>query len=170
MEGIQNGTVEEFRARIARFRQTYVDDWDVWLGTAAEARPYQLGVTLRKWQACRPNRMRRTRPEAKHDPPYLEDLVARSEQYVQALQAFEMRLAQSFSEEACAALRALWGIFRHLSYEGAAHGGLAGAVGVSKAVLLLSDGRVGPAFDSRVRGVFPHVKSDSSRSVPSGRI
>ena len=43
-------------------------------------------------------------------------------------------------------------ILSKLSYQGRARSGLAGVVGISKAVLLLSDGRVGPAFDSQVRG------------------
>ena len=53
--------------------------------------------------------------------------------------------------EACEALRAMWTVFEQLSYQGKARNGLTGVVGISKAVMLLTDGRVGPAFDSQVR-------------------
>ena len=152
MPGIGGNNIQEFQARIARFDQAYVVDWNTWLGTAAINRPHQLGVVLRKWQACRPNRMRRTQSVGGHNPPYLEHLVAQSVPYIQALQTFDIRLAASFSQQACAALRALWEIFEQLSFQGRARSGLAGVVGISKAVLLLSDGGVGPAFDSQVRG------------------
>lgn len=95
--------------------------------------------------------MRRTQAVGGHNPPYLEHLVAHSAPYIQTLQAFDIRLAASFTQQACAALSALWEIFEQLSYQGRARTGLAGIVGISKAVLLLSDGRVGPAFDSQVR-------------------
>ncbi len=49
------------------------------------------------------------------------------------------------------ALEQLWSIFQNLSYHGRSRHGLAGVVGVSKAVLLLTEGRIGPAFDSQVR-------------------
>jgi hypothetical protein len=152
MTGIAGDSVTDLRARFARFDTRYVTDWNTWLGTPAQERPYILGAILRRWQACRPNCMRRTRAEQRHDPPYLEDLVAESEQQIGELLAFDIRSAASFTPTARAALRGLWEVFQHLSYQGRARGGLAGVVGISKAVMLLSDGRVGPAFDSRVRG------------------
>ncbi|MGH9202034.1 MAG: hypothetical protein ACRD2A_12465, partial [Vicinamibacterales bacterium] len=44
------------------------------------------------------------------------------------------------------ALTALWAIFSRLPTAG-----LASCVGITKAILLLTDGRIGPAFDSQVR-------------------
>ena len=152
MPGIRNNTIREFRERIARFDRAYVNDWDAWLRTLALNRPHQLGVVLRRWQACRPNRMRRTQAVDAHDPPYLEQLIDESATHLYSLRAFDIRLASSFTQTAYSALVALWGIFEQLSYQGKVRGGLAGGVGISKAVLLLSDGRVGPAFDSQVRG------------------
>ena len=152
MPGISDLTIEEFQERVNRFAQQYVDDWNCWLNTQPNARPRQIGTILRRWQACRPNRMRRTQAENSHEAPYLEDLVNHATQYIQALQNFDIRDIASFTNQSCAALAELWNIFQNLSYHGRARNGLAGIVGISKAVLLLTDGRVGPAFDSEVRG------------------
>jgi hypothetical protein len=152
MPGIANLTIEEFQDRVNRFAAQYVDDWNCWLNTQPNARSRQLGIVLRRWQACRPNRMRRTQAENQHNAPYLEDLINQAAQHLQALQNFDVRDNASFSNQNCAALTELWNIFQDLSYHGRARNGLAGIVGISKAVLLLTDGRVGPAFDSEVRG------------------
>lgn len=151
MPGIAHLTVEEFQERINRFAQQYVDDWNGWLNAQPNARAEQLGVILRRWQACRPNRMRRTQAENLHGAPYLEDLINQAAQHLQALQNFDIRNNASFSPQNCGSLIQLWDIFQNLSYYGRARNGLAGVVGISKAILLLTNGRVGPAFDSEVR-------------------
>ena len=151
MPGIANITVEDFQNRIDRFDQSYVADWNRWIAVQPNQRATQFGAVLRRWQACRPNRMRRTREEQLHDEPYLEDLINSSGQYLYALQEFDIRLQTSFTQQASDSLVQLWGIFQNLSYHGRARSGLAGIVGISKAVLLLTEGRVGPAFDSEVR-------------------
>ena len=145
--------VGRFRDRILRFDESYVEDWQSWVSALQSQRDVagNLGRVLRKWQACRPNRMRRAKGETKHDPPYLEDLVADANPSVQALRDFDVRLLASFTQQAQEALEQLWDIFQDLSYQGPSRSGLAGAVGISKAVLLLTEGRVGPAFDSEVR-------------------
>jgi len=153
MPGIANLDVVRFQDRILRFDQSYVGDWQAWVNVLQSQRDVasNLGRVLRKWQACRPNRMRRSRAEAEHDPPYLEDLIAQANPSIRALRDFDMRLLASFTQQAQEALDQLWGIFRNLSYKGRSRNGLAGVVGISKAVLLLTEGRVGPAFDSEVR-------------------
>lgn len=151
MPGIANSNVEQFQERINRFNQQYVDDWNNWLNAQPNARAAHLGAVLRRWQACRPNRMRRTQAENQHDAPYLEDLIAQAAQHLQVLQNFDIRDNASFTAQNCDALVQLWNIFQGLSYHGRARNGLAGIVGISKAILLLTDGRVGPAFDSEVR-------------------
>jgi hypothetical protein len=152
MSGIHNVTIQEFQERISNFNETYVKDWNTWLNTTEENRPFQLGVILRKWQACRPNRMRRVQAESEHDPPYIEDLVENASSHTEMLQCFDIRLATSFTQEVSIALHCMWDIFEQLCFQGIANAGHASIVGISKAVLLLSNGRVGPAFDSNVRG------------------
>jgi len=152
MPGIANLTVEEFQERINRFDQKYVRDWNSWLNTQENARATRFGNILRKWQACRPNRMRRIRTENQHDAPYLEDLIAHAAPHLRILRDFDIRENISFTKTNCDSLEALWCIFRDLSYQGRARNGQAGIVAISKAALLLTDGGIGPAFDSKVRG------------------
>ena len=151
MPGIAPLNVQKFQALINRFDQRYVLDWTNWLNTQSNARVGQLGVILRRWQACRPNRMRRTQAEKKHTPPYLDCLVVQAKPHLLHLQNFDIRSNVAFTQQHCVSLTHLWKIFQDLSYSGRPRNGLAGVVGISKAVLLLSDGRVGPAFDSQVR-------------------
>jgi hypothetical protein len=153
MPGICDLNVKTFRQRLAAVRQSYIDDWQRWLETveSREERAAEFGATLRRWQACRPNRMRRCRSEAEHRGPYLEDLIDRARPDLQTLDDFDIRQPGSFTPPAQRALRRLWEVFRGLSFGGRTSDALTGAVGISKAVLLLTEGRVGPAFDSSVR-------------------
>ncbi len=151
--GIANFTTQELQNRVNGFRRNYMDDWNNWLevGGPPHQRTVMFGAILRRWNACRPNSMRRTREEQLHYEPYLDDLLNKASPFLLALQGFDIRLPASFTRQACDSLLQLWSIFQCLSYRGRARGGAAGVVGISKAVLLLTEGRVGPAFDSRVR-------------------
>ena len=131
MAGIKNLTVKEFEARINRFDGTYVHDWDSWLKVPPEQQAARFGLVLRKWQACRPNRMRRTRSEQIHEPPYLEDLIAEANHYLRILDNFVLHLSESFSRDKTHALSELWRIFQHLPYQGRALNGLASVTGIS---------------------------------------
>jgi hypothetical protein len=152
MPRIANITVNNFQDRINRFKQRYVNDWNGWITVQPDRRTaQQFGIILRKWQACRPNRMRRAQADTRYDGPYLDTLINNSAQCLLALQDFDIRLQASFTPQACDSLVQLWDVFQNLSYYGRAREGRAGVVGISKAVLLLTEGRVGPAFDSTVR-------------------
>lgn len=151
MQGISNLTVREFQARILRFDQRYVVDWTLWLERQPHETAELFGMILRKWQACRPNLMRRTRRENLHTGPYLECLIEEASPYIHALQEFDIRSEATFTLQMHDACTQLWAIFRNLSYAGRSREGLSGIVGISKAVLLLTNGRIGPAFDSQVR-------------------
>jgi hypothetical protein len=153
MPGIAHLDARAFHDRILRMRDGYVQDWQVWMDTlhSQEDVAWLLGRTLRKWQACRPNRMRRTASEATHDPPFLEDLIAEAHPFVLVLQSFDLRHHSSFTPSTKDALAQLWHTFEKLSHQGRANNARTGIVGISKAVMLLTEGRVGPAFDSTVR-------------------
>jgi len=116
--GIANLDVGRFRDRILRFDESYAGDWQSWVDTLQSKNDVarNLGRVLRKWQACRPNRMRRPKSERSHDPPYLEDLIADADRSVQTLQDFDLRLLTSFTQHAQGALEQLWDIFQNLSY------------------------------------------------------
>ena len=104
MPGIANLNVEEFQERVNRFAMQYVVDWNNWLNTQPDARAAQLGVVLRRWQACRPNRMRRTQAENRHDAPYLDNLITQADQHLQVLQDFDIREDASFTPQNCGSL------------------------------------------------------------------
>lgn len=163
MPGIALDTIADFQNRVITFNAGYIHDWNHWLGVTGLRRPIQLGVILRRWQACRPNRMRREAAALLHPPPYLEDLATAAAPHIAALATFDIANIHALGNPAyVAALHQLWAIFEQLSYHGKARGGLAGSVGISKAVMLLTDGRVGPAFDSEVRnalGLAPIVNA-----------
>ncbi|MPV64374.1 hypothetical protein [Burkholderia sp. BE17] len=152
MPGIALDTVAVFQQRVATFSPSYIADWDVWLATAAQARPARLGKILRKWQACRPNTMRRDSAAEMHEAPYLDDLLALAAPHVAVLSTFDLADPSVLENPSTiTALGSLWSVFEQLSYQGRARGGIAGSVGISKAVMLVTDGRVGPAFDNEVR-------------------
>ena len=154
MPGLNRLNRQQVKEKIKQYPQRYVNNWDHWLRVKIKAPnniPTVFGETLRKWQACRPNRMRGTKDEAFHDPPFLDDLIEQAKIPLGAVNHVEMRSAGVFDREVKVALHQLWEIFKKLSYEGKARGGLAGIVGISKAVILLTEGRIGPAFDSNVR-------------------
>ena len=168
IRGIHNLTVTQIQQRIQSFDRTYVDDWDVWLAVrrncSSEHTPPEFGRILRRWQACRPNRMRVCSGEATHRPPYLEDLVCSGLSVASALNAFDLSDANTMTQTMEETLLQLWDVFKDLSYSGRSRDGLAGVVGISKAVLLLTEGRVGPAFDSKVRGELGITKIPDAKS------
>lgn len=86
------------------------------------------------------------RAEAHHGAPFLEDLLDSAAEPVFVLGEKTVLTIGRRSIQEDNALRALWEVFSHLSETG-----LASCVGISKAVLLVTDGRIGPAFDSNVR-------------------
>jgi hypothetical protein len=150
--GIRNLTIDQIRQRIESFDYSYVQDWSTWVTVRRDYpfdhTPPEFGRILRRWQACRPNAMRRCRADATHEAPYLEDLLNDALSAAAALDGFDLSQANPMNEVVENALQELWAIFRNLSYSGRCRNGLAGVVGISKAVLLITEGRVGPAFDS----------------------
>lgn len=152
MSGIAGLTVEQFEHKIMGFDQSYVQDWNAWCEAlrAQENVSLRFGEILRRWQACRPYRMRLPQGEAKHDSPFLENLIIQSNQYIQALKTFDIGHQAALNGEVRRLLEQLWNIFQNLCCD-ELRNGLASVVGISKAVLLLTEGRVGPAFDKNIR-------------------
>lgn len=146
----------EVRAAVDGFSRRYVQDWDRWLLASPDCRPELFGQTLRAWRATRPRPMRRLRREAQHGPPYLDDLLAAAIPLLSVLADIDVRTIRARSAAQEHALGSLWTIFRQLSATGCAS-----CVGITKAAMLLTDGRIGPAYDSVVRGRIA-VKPPSS--------
>jgi hypothetical protein len=139
-------TPEDVAARMAGFSMNYVRDWETWLATDGPSKVRKFGKILRKWQATRPYPMRRSRDESDHAPPFLEDLIDEASPYLSLTRDATVANICSRSLSETEALISLWHIFARLPQR--EH---ASCVGRSKAIMLLTNGRIGPALDSNVR-------------------
>ena len=128
------------------FSTDYRRDWEAWLTTSEDRKASEFGRILRKWQATRPYPMRRPRSEAKHPPPFLDDLIEEAKPHLQAIRDLTLANMHRPTDPQVSALMALWQLFTNLSFRGQAS-----CVGITKAVMLLTDGRLGPALDANVR-------------------
>lgn len=146
IEVLRKKSPQQVHDDVSAFAERYADGWDAWLGVSEDGRPRLFGALLRKWQATRPLPMRRVRDEAAHGAPFLEDLLALSAKEVQALDDLTVVTIAARNPTQSGALANLWSIFRELPASGAAS-----CVGITKAILLVTDGRIGPALDSQVR-------------------
>ena len=146
VEAIRSKTPSQVRAAMNGFAGRYVEDWEAWLAAHRDARPKLFGRILRRWQATRPLAMRRLKAEAQHGAPFLDDLLELAAEPVSVLGELTVLMVAQRTPQQDKALTALWDIFSRLPTAG-----LASCVGITKAVLLLTDGRIGPAFDSQVR-------------------
>jgi hypothetical protein len=146
IEAIRRKTPEEFRAAVDGFDRRYVGDWDAWLAVEPRVKARLFGQILRKWQATRPKSMRRIRSEAHHGAPFLEDLLESAAEPLDRLGDLAVLTVAHRTARQSQALADLWALFSSLPSDGTAS-----CVGITKAVLLLTDGRIGPAFDSNVR-------------------
>lgn len=90
--------------------------------------------------------MRRLRAEAEHGAPFLDDLLESATEPLLLLGDLTVLTVAHRTRQQDEAFTALWDVFSLLPT--ARH---ASCVGITKAVLLLTDGRIGPAFDSQVR-------------------
>jgi hypothetical protein len=136
------------------FKPGYAKDWDEWLATAAPDRAEPFGRILGGWKATRGNgKMRYIRARGGHEPPYLEDLLDAAAEPLRTLGDLTVMTVAQRTPEQSRAICDLWHCFSNLTTTG-----LASCVGITKAVLLLTDGRIGPALDSTVKagiGVRP---------------
>lgn len=101
---------------------------------------------LRRWNATRPFPMRRPKAEAQHGAPFLDDLMEMAWPQVQAIGMATIREFDTLQPSQISALASLWDIFTRLPWHGQAS-----VMGISKAVLLLTEGRIGPSLDSSAR-------------------
>lgn len=164
VSGIRHMTPAQVSQAVSGFASTYVADWESWLATPFEQRPVMLGRILRRWQATRPAPMRREQAAAVHEAPYLEDLFADAQGSIRLLADLDLSSLRRRSAVQEQALRGLWGNFSRLTATGEAT-----CVGITKTILLVTDGRIGPAFDSTVRDRLriarPAYSSDWIRSL-----
>jgi hypothetical protein len=148
-------TDSEAHERMRMFSVAYKQDWKDWVAVAGEVRSDADVVAaafrrvLRRWSAVR-SRMkgrvvRHCRTSADADDLCLDDLIAEARPFLNELGTLSLRDVSSLTHRQERALRMLWEIFRDLPTHGSAN-----AVGITKAVKLLTLGRIGPAFDAVV--------------------
>lgn len=144
----------EVSAAISTFDPAYVRDWDEWLRRDEDIQLF--GQILRRWQAARPYSPRWPRRTARHGPPFLEDLVKEASPALTTIRDLRVVDIASRPEATERALEHLWDVFTNLAIERPAS-----EVGITKAVLLLTRGRIGPAMDSEVRRAIgvPRMRS-----------
>jgi hypothetical protein len=156
IQALQNRSLKRLREDILSFPQKYVNDWNDWMEVNENRKAVLFGAILRRWQATRPRRMRRARADAIHPAPFLDDMLVAAEQHLQAIKTLSVETIRGRTPAQNDALHELWRLFSGLALQG-----MNSCVGVTKAVLLLTEGRVGPALDSRVRRQLriPHPTS-----------
>lgn len=146
------------QALIKRFKKSYRDDWTQWLAlcgpdTSDRDKADCLHRTLRRWGAL--GRI----PKARRAPiPAIEKLMVQARRSLEGLRSFDVRdLADKEHHARCREpLCELW----ELTGSIARNSEDAHLVGRSKAVMLLTEGRFGPALDGKVckntfEGRFP---------------
>jgi hypothetical protein len=138
-------TPVQIRQALRAFNPRYAAQWTAWIATVDSERCEQLGRTLRKWNATRPYAPRWPQSADRHSPPFLDDVLRKALPHVKALEKLDMRNFTNRTRAQERALKALWNIFRGLAINGEAT-----CLGISKATLLLTRGRIGPAFDTSV--------------------
>ncbi len=147
IEALRKKSPRQVHDDISAYAERYTDhDWRAWLGAGEEGRAALFGSLLRKWQATRPLAMRRVREDAAHEPPFLDELLAVALKELPVLGDLTVMTIPTRTADQTDALDRLWHILRQLPTSGAAT-----CVGITKAVLLVTDGRIGPALDSQVR-------------------
>lgn len=115
-----------------------------------------FGEILRRWQAVRPRVMRRSLADEAREPPFLDDLLDEADRRVRRLGNLAIGSAWNPTSDQESALVGLWATFEDLAMPAPAS-----SVGISKAVLLVTNGRVGPALDSNVQASlrFPRPRT-----------
>jgi hypothetical protein len=147
----------EVRRRLEDFTASYDLDWRKWLLVTESSRISKFASIMRTWNATRPLPMRRPKAEASHEPPYIEELIDEAEPHLKVLGDLCVTELALATPDHVNALHGLWVTFLKLPQRRSAS-----CVGITKAILLLTNGRIGPAFDSTVRkklGLKLHLKS-----------
>ena len=120
--------------------------WDDWLAAGTNVRRNFSGVVLRKWQQPPRGRPRAPAGGTARSGAFLDELLAEAEEPLHLMANLSVATVSERTPAQDEALAGLWSIFSRLRISG-----VTSCVGITKAILLLTDGKIGPAFDSRVR-------------------
>lgn len=149
-------TIEQVRAALRTFDVAYKRDWQTWMRTYSVSSltspdtAAAFRAVLVKWQAVRSKtKGRRVRPVRGLAPPdtrCLDDVLVDAVEPLKALGSTTVRDLGDVRGVRRDAVIRLGEVFRDLPTIGQAR-----AVGITKAVKLVTGGRIGPALDGEVR-------------------
>ena len=146
---------EEISRILEKYESDDAQQWLSWVHLHRSGEPEEISEEfsgmLRKWKACRPYRVRRSRKEKAHRAPFMDDILDEAASHLDNLSDFELAGTPVIGDSHARSLGNLRNIFKHLCYKDSPDEGKAGIVGISKATMMLTDGRIGPVFDSIVR-------------------
>jgi len=142
-------TTSQIFERLQAFNPRYVRDWTDWLRVSAFCDFQAPFITLEtaqefkrilgKWQACRPKALR--------GAEQLRRTLASAAEPLTLMGSANLRCFQAPTQPLKDAICGLWRVFE----DGLCVDGKATEVGITKAILLVTEGRIGPAFDSSVK-------------------
>jgi hypothetical protein len=142
-------TKPEVLERIKGFDRRYVFHWSEWLRVSRDCDfqvapipilvAIEFGQIMRSWRACRPKGYRSVSE--------LQSTLDSATEPLKRMGSANLRCFQAPGEVLTDAICNLWRIFE----DGLCLKGNATEVGVTKAILLVTKGRIGPAFDSNVK-------------------
>jgi len=142
-------TAEEFAQNVGGLNEKYIGHWSDWINRNSSEEVELFCSILKSWQAFKPNTM-----VSKNQA---SDIFIEAKEIISRLNDFDIQASTWF---ACSQNRTilveLWDLLRDLSFRSESNSknireGKAGLVGISKAAMLVSNGTIGPAFDSKVR-------------------
>jgi hypothetical protein len=142
-------TTSQALERINGFDVRYANDWRAWLrasrGCDFQSSPIPFSVAFEfkeimgKWKACRPKALRCATD--------LQSTLDSATEPLGLMRSANLRCFQAPGRVLTDAICNLWRILEG----GLCSNGKATVVGISKAILLVTKGRIGPAFDSTVK-------------------
>lgn len=145
---LQDLTAQAALTKIESFSAKYAKHWNEWL-EVSEGRDFRAGSTsiritrkfkkiMGSWQACRPKPLRNTTDLQSTLDSITAPLVL--------MGSADLRCFETPAQGVIDGIRGLWQVFEQGLCVGKAR-----VVGVTKAILLVTKGRIGPAFDSNVK-------------------
>lgn len=107
---IGNYTINKFCNRLNQFNILFVGDFEKWLRRTEETEVELFGKILRRWQACRPNSMRRSTndPKRQNAHPCLDDLLVASKEHILILESFSVEDPNSYNDRNIKAIKHLY--------------------------------------------------------------
>lgn len=144
IEFLQRKNLEETKTLLKSFSKKYAGDWKCWINTL-QRYPFvspevakKFGEILRRWQAGRPRKI--------SSDDKLLSILNQTKRILSQTTKINLREIFLSDTKIKGVLESLWNLFKNDLTEQKNTTG----VGVTKAIMLVTEGNIGPAFDSNV--------------------